>query len=55
MTALNVTVCSYHGRMFFGLIAGRSAIPDLDLLKSYLGDALLELAAAAGVAAPAQA
>jgi len=49
MTALNVTVCSYHGTMFFGLIAGRTAIPDLDVLTSYLEDAFRQLAAATGV------
>jgi diacylglycerol O-acyltransferase len=49
MTALNVTACSYHGTMYFGLIAGRTAVPDLDLLTSYLDDALRELADAAGV------
>lgn len=49
MTALNVTVCSYNGKMFFGLIAGRTAIPDLDVLTSYLGDAFQQLAEAAGV------
>jgi len=51
MTALNVTVCSYHGTLFFGLIAGRTAIPDLDTLTSCLDDALHQLANAAGVAA----
>ncbi len=50
MTALNVTVCSYHGTMYFGLIAGRTAVPDLDVLTSYLDDAFHELAEATGVA-----
>ena len=49
MTALNVTACSYNGTLFFGLTAGRTAIPDLDLLTSYLGDAFRELAAETGV------
>lgn len=49
MTALNVTACSYNGTMYFGLIAGRRAIPDLDLLTSYLDDAFRELADASGV------
>lgn len=51
MTALNVTVCSYHGTMYFGLIAGRTAVPDLDILTSYLDEAFHDLAAATGVAA----
>lgn len=51
MTALNVTVCSYHGTLYFGLIAGRTAVPDLDILTSYLDEAFHDLAAATGVAA----
>lgn len=51
MTALNVTACSYAGTMFFGLIAGRTVVPDLNLLASYLDDAFLELADATGVRA----
>jgi diacylglycerol O-acyltransferase len=49
MTALNVTVCSYAGTMYFGLIAGRTAVPDLDVLTSYINDAFIELAEATGV------
>jgi diacylglycerol O-acyltransferase len=49
MTALNVTVCSYHGTLFFGLIAGRTAVPDLDTLTAYLEDAFRELADATGI------
>ncbi|MBT8052275.1 MAG: wax ester/triacylglycerol synthase family O-acyltransferase [Xanthomonadales bacterium] len=49
MTALNVTVCSYHGTLFFGLIAGRTAVPDLDILTTYLEDAFHDLADATGV------
>jgi len=48
MTALNVTVCSYAGTMYFGLIADRTAVPDLDVLTSYLDDAYLELAEVTG-------
>ena len=49
MTALNVTACSYHGTMYFGLIAGRTAIPDLDTLTAYLDEAFRELAEETGV------
>jgi len=49
ITALNVTACSFAGIMYFGLIAGRTAIPDLGLLTSFLDDALRELAEASGV------
>lgn len=34
--ALNMTVCSYAGTMFFGLVAGRSALPDLPRLTAHL-------------------
>jgi diacylglycerol O-acyltransferase len=49
ITALNVTAVSYAGVLYFGLIAGRSAIPDLDLLTVYLDDAFAQLADATGV------
>jgi diacylglycerol O-acyltransferase len=46
LTALNVTAVSYVDRLNFGLIAARTAIPDLPLLTSYLDDAFRELAEA---------
>ena len=49
MTALNVTVCSYHGTMYFGLIAGRTAIPDLDRLTACLNEVYEELIAESGI------
>ena len=49
MTALNVTCCSFAGTIYFGLIAGRTAVPDLPLLTHYLDQAFEQLAAAAGV------
>jgi diacylglycerol O-acyltransferase len=52
MTALNVTCCSYAGTIYFGLIAGRTAVPDLPLLTGYLDEAFHQLAAAAGVSGP---
>jgi diacylglycerol O-acyltransferase len=36
--ALSMTVCSYAGTLYFGLISGRSAIPDLRKLKLHLDD-----------------
>jgi len=53
LTALNVTCCSFAGTLYFGLIAGRSAVPDLPLLVEYLHEAFGQLAAAAGTARPA--
>jgi diacylglycerol O-acyltransferase len=50
ITALNVTACSFAGTMYFGLIAGRTAIPDLWVLTSLLDSVFLELAEATGVA-----
>jgi diacylglycerol O-acyltransferase len=50
ITALNITAVSYAGRMYFGLIAGRSVVPDLGMLTSCLDQAFRELAAAAGIA-----
>ena len=49
MTALNVTCCSFAGTVYFGLIAGRSAVPDLPLLATYLDQAFEQLAEATGV------
>src|SRR3954470_105220 len=40
---LNITVMSYGGKMFFGLIADRDLVPDLDVLASYLVSELKEL------------
>jgi diacylglycerol O-acyltransferase len=52
MTALNVTCSSYAGTIYFGLIAGRTAVPDLPLLTGYLDEAYQQLAAATGVSKP---
>jgi hypothetical protein len=38
--------------MYVGLIAGRSAVPDLPLLIRYLDEALEQLAVAAGTRKP---
>jgi diacylglycerol O-acyltransferase len=42
--ALNVTVCSYAGTLFFGLVGGRTALPDLHRLTEHLDAAYRELA-----------
>ncbi len=49
MTALNVTACSYAGTFFFGLVSGRSAIPDLKKLTDYLDETFAELKELSGV------
>ena len=44
---LNITVMSYRGTMFFGLVACRELVPDLDVLAGYLREELDEMLAAA--------
>lgn len=41
--ALNITAVSYDGRLHFGFIACRTALPDVARLSRYLGDAFDEL------------
>jgi WS/DGAT/MGAT family acyltransferase len=43
---MNITVFSYDGNMFFGMIAGYDAIPGLDDLPGMLTDAMSDLEAA---------
>jgi len=40
--ALSVTVCSYGGTLYFGLVGGRTAIPDLQRLTAHLDEAYRE-------------
>jgi diacylglycerol O-acyltransferase len=42
---LNITVMSYGGKMFFGLISDRDLVPDLDAMAGYLVDELQTLLA----------
>jgi hypothetical protein len=50
---LNITVQSYMGTLFFGLVACREAVPEVWDAARYLDDALDELSkAAALVGAP---
>jgi len=49
MTALNVTACSYAGTMFFGLVSGRTAVPELQKLTGYLDEAYSKLKELTGV------
>ena len=49
MTALNVTACSYAGTFFFGLVSGKTAIPDLKKLTGYLDEIYAELKELTGV------
>jgi len=43
---LNITVMSYRGRLYFGLIACGSLVPDLDVMAGYLRDELESLTSA---------
>ena len=47
--ALNITVCSYAGKLFFGLVGGRTAIPDLARLTQLLQAAYEEFSERAGI------
>lgn len=44
--AMNITVFSYNGHMFFGMIAGYDAIPGLNDLRSMIADSMADLEAA---------
>jgi diacylglycerol O-acyltransferase / wax synthase len=48
---LNITVMSYCGTMYFGLLACRELMPDLDVLAGYLRTELDEMLAAIGAPA----
>jgi diacylglycerol O-acyltransferase / wax synthase len=48
---LNITVMSYRGNLYFGLVACRELVPDLDVMAGYLRDELDALTSAAASAA----
>ena len=41
--ALAIGVTSYRSQVFFGIVADREAVPDVDVLAQCIEDALLEL------------
>jgi diacylglycerol O-acyltransferase len=41
--AVAIGVTSYHGKVFFGIVADREAVPDVDVLAQCVEDALAEL------------
>ena len=47
---LNITVMSYRSNLYFGLIACRALVPDLDVMAGYLREELDALTAAANSA-----
>ena len=47
---LNITVMSYMGSMYFGLVAGRDAVPDVWDLAHGINQSLDELKKAADAA-----
>src|SRR4051812_29897459 len=49
--ALNMTVMSYMGHVFFGLVGDREALPDVQRIADYVDDAMGELMKAAAQAA----
>ena len=55
--ALNITLCSQGGRLDFGILGCRNAMPDINLLGKYVGEAfeeLKELAASKNTTRPAE-
>src|SRR5205823_1634499 len=48
---LNMTVMSYMGSIFFGLIACRETVPQVQRIADFIGDALAELLKAANAVA----
>jgi len=50
--ALTIALTSYNGRVFMGLTADRDAIADIDVLRTCLADALVELRVAASGGRP---
>jgi diacylglycerol O-acyltransferase len=46
--SLSMTVCSYADRMFFGLIAGRTAVPDLARLSELMDEVYSEFLSLTG-------
>ena len=48
--ALAIAIFSYNGQIFFGLIADRDSIADLEAISSYVDDAFQELYEAAQIA-----
>jgi len=51
---MNITVMSYRDRLYFGLIACRELVPDIETLAGYLTDELHVLADAVAQAGPAR-
>ncbi len=49
-TVMNITVFSYAGKLLFGLVAGRDAIPDLQQLTAYISESMAELEQSLGLA-----
>lgn len=47
--ALSMTVCSYAGRLYFGLVSGRTALPDLAFLSACLDAVYREFGELTGV------
>jgi diacylglycerol O-acyltransferase len=46
--AVSIGVTSYRGKVFYGVVADRDAVPDADVLAQCIDDALLELVETVG-------
>jgi WS/DGAT/MGAT family acyltransferase len=51
---LNITVMSYLGSVFFGLLACRETVPEVQRIAGYMNDSLQELVKAADAAGPGE-
>ena len=49
-TVMNITVFSYAGKLLFGLVGGRDAVPDLQQLADFIPKSLVELEESLGLA-----
>lgn len=50
--ALNITLCSHGNQLDFGILGCRNAMPDIDVLADYVGEAFHELRALATERSP---
>jgi hypothetical protein len=50
--ALNITLCSHGNQLDFGILGCRNAMPDIELLADYVGEAFHELRTLAATRSP---
>ncbi len=45
---MSIGVTSYNGKVFYGIVADREAVPDADVLAQCIDDALVEMVETVG-------